>query len=103
VGKCRAGNLLELKYRNPHRWEFTFPIYADLTRALNLRDTQCQQKVRIYRKGACCQATRSFAALQQEAGCLSEMEAEVLQTWFGYLSGVGSEVQITPDLFICLS
>jgi hypothetical protein len=27
-----------------------------------------------------------FAALQQEAGCLLEMEAEVLHTWFGYLS-----------------
>jgi deoxyadenosine/deoxycytidine kinase len=43
-----------------------------------------------------------FAALQQEACCLSEMEAEVLKTWFGYLSGVGSGVQTTPDLFIYL-
>jgi hypothetical protein len=44
-----------------------------------------------------------FAALQQETGCLSEKEAEVLQTWFGYPSGVVRGVQITPDLLICLS
>ncbi len=45
---------------------------------------------------------KNFAALQQEAGWLSEMEAEVLKKWFGYLSGVGSGVQTTPDLFIYL-
>jgi deoxyadenosine/deoxycytidine kinase len=94
-------NLLELKYRNPNRWEFTFQIYADLTRALSLRDTQCQRKVRIQERSM-LSGHKIFAALQQEAGCLSEMEAEVLKTWYDYLSGVGSGVQTTPDLFIYL-
>jgi deoxynucleoside kinase len=94
-------NLLELKYKNPHRWEFTFQMYADLTRALSLRDTQCHRKVRIQERSM-ISGHQIFVALQKEAGCLSEMEAEVLNTWFGYLSGVSSGVQSTPDLFIYL-
>ena len=94
-------NLLELKYVNSQRWEFTFQIYADVTRLIQLRDSQGKGKIRLQERSLLT-AHKIFCALQREAGAVTEAESSVLETWFENMSQTGSQVQVVPDLFVYL-
>ena len=94
-------NLLHMKYVDSQRWEFTFQIYADSTRILQLRDSQANDKVRLQERSLLT-AHKIFCEIQKEAGAMSAVEGAVLESWYQNLAEVRGQVQVTPDLFIYL-
>jgi len=94
-------NLLELKYLNSPRWEFTFQIYSDLTRVVQLRDTQYAGTTRIQERSL-ISAHKVFAALQEQSGNVSQVEAEILRDWYSTISNKSNTVLTVPDLILYL-
>jgi deoxynucleoside kinase len=94
-------DLLALKYDNSKRWEFTFQIQCDLSRLIQLRDTQFCGQSRIIERSL-FSAHRIFVQMQKDSGDLSLVESEVLSTWSNHVTSSNNGTLVKPDLFLYL-
>ena len=88
VGKNKDVNLLELYYKNPERWGFTFQIYAFMSRLKNWNEYSQMDTEGVKLSERSLLSDRYiFASIMRDMNILNESEHEIyLSCYEGMLS-----------------
>jgi len=91
-------NLLQMKYRDPQRWSFTFQTMVQLTRLQMYTPSNNQRHIKVMERSLHSNR-RCFLEVALQSGHLTETEYALSTDWFQFLE---TNFKIDLDLIIYL-
>lgn len=94
---CGGVNLLDLMYKDPHRWAMPFQTYVTLT-MLNMHTFQTEKSVKLMERSM-FSARYCFVESMLASGSLHKGMYNILQEWYGFIH---SNIHIQADMIVYL-
>ncbi|CAB4060392.1 tdk [Lepeophtheirus salmonis] len=92
-------NILEMMYKDPHRWGHLFQSYVTLTMT-QAHTLQIKESIKLMERSLLT-AERCFAANLYCSGIMSKPEYLVLKEWYAYLNS-HPKINVSADLIVYL-
>ncbi|XP_055622385.1 deoxynucleoside kinase isoform X3 [Toxorhynchites rutilus septentrionalis] len=94
---CGGVNLLELMYKEPHKWAMPFQTYVNLT-MLTMHNQQTDKSVKLMERSM-FSARYCFVENMYKSGTLHQGMYNVLQEWYDFIQ---TNIHIQADLIVYL-